>query len=118
VLPGRRAVAAVSTPEGLEHVETLRSAGVEIAAVALPGELVDRVPAGVTVLRGGRISAVEGRKGARSVTISTAAGSQRFECDTVVLSLGLNPRDALLRMGANLPVSGAGMPWRAAPSAE
>jgi hypothetical protein len=100
-------VVAVSTPEGLERGDAA-GAGVEIVAVAAAEALAERVPAGVAVLPGGRISAVEGRKGVRSVTVSTAVGSQRFECDTAVLSLGLTPRDALLRMGTDLPVSGAG----------
>ena len=108
VLPGMRAVVAASTPEGLEHLETLRSAGVEIAVVAIPDDMADRVPSGVPVVRCGRVAAVEGGKTVRAATVTSPTGTERFECDTVVLSLELTPRDALLRMGYGLPVSGAG----------
>jgi sarcosine oxidase subunit alpha len=101
-------VVAPSTAEGREHLATLRAAGVDVVAVAVPDALAEAVPAGPTVLRDGRVAAVEGRKGVRAVTVTTAAGAERFECDTVVLSLGLAPRDALLRMGNDLPVIGAG----------
>lgn len=108
VRPGRRAVVAARTAEGLEHLETLRGAGVAVVAAVVPGELSSAVPAGIPVVRDGRITAVEGRKGVRAVAVAAAGRTQRFECDTVVLSLGLTPRDALLRMGADLPVVGAG----------
>ena len=54
----------------------------------MPERNDSRVPAGVTVLRGGRVSAVEGRKGVRSATVSTAAGSVTLVKLTLI-ALGL-----------------------------
>jgi sarcosine oxidase subunit alpha len=106
--PGRRAVVAAGTAEGLEHLRTLREAGVDVVAAVVPEALTGEVPAGVPVIRNGRVAKAEGRKEVRAAVVLTAEGPQRIECDAVVLSLGFAPRDALLRMGAGLPVAGAG----------
>lgn len=109
VTPGSRAVVAVETTEGLEHIRTLRAAGVDVVATVVSNGLADRVPDGVPiVIRGGRIAAAEGKKQVRAVVVDTGFGAQRIGCDALVLSIGFAPRDALLRMGAGLPVVGAG----------
>ncbi|HET9724396.1 MAG TPA: 2Fe-2S iron-sulfur cluster-binding protein [Actinomycetota bacterium] len=108
VPPGERAVVVAQTDEAFEHVSTLRRSGVEIAAIVAPAALADRAPGGHRVLRDGRVVAAEGSKGVRAVVISAGGARERVECDTLVLSLGLTPRDALLRMAAEEPVVGAG----------
>lgn len=109
VRPGDLAVVATDTAEGLECLKTLIGSGVDIAAVVIAEALADRVPDDVPVIvRGGRITAAEGRKHVRAVVVSNGLGEQLIECDTLVVSLGFAPRDGLLRMGTNLPVSGAG----------
>jgi sarcosine oxidase subunit alpha len=108
VRPGSRAVVVAQTEEAFAHAETLRAAGIEIAAIAAPAGLVGRVPSGVRVFRDGRIVAAEGSKGVRAVVVSAGGVRERVECDTLVLSLGLTPRDALLRMAVEEPVAGAG----------
>ena len=52
--------------------------------------------------------AAEGSKHLRGVVLGTAQGERRIACDALVLSLGLAPRDGLLRMGDELPIVGAG----------
>ncbi|HEX5950800.1 MAG TPA: 2Fe-2S iron-sulfur cluster-binding protein [Actinomycetota bacterium] len=108
VRPGARAVVVAHTDEAFEHVATLRRRGVEIAAIVAPAALSDRAPGGARVFRDGRVVAAEGSKGVRAVVISAGGARERVECDTLVLSLGLTPRDALLRMAAEEPVVGAG----------
>ena len=39
-----------------------------------------------------------------AVIVRDAKGERRYACDTVSLGLGLHPRDALARMGRDLPV--------------
>ena len=92
VAPGRRAVVATTTEDGDAAVETLRAAGVEIAAVVGEGAVV----------------AAEGKMRVHAVVLATADGSERIACDTLVLSLGWSPRDELIRMGTPEEVTGAG----------
>ena len=106
--PGVRAVVVAHTEEAFEHVATLRRSGVEIAAIVAPAAVAGSAPGGARVVRDGRIVAAEGWKGVRAVVIATDGARERVECDTLVLSLGLTPRDALLRMAAEEPVGGAG----------
>jgi sarcosine oxidase, subunit alpha len=108
VAPGTRAVVVAGTDEGLEHLGTIRAAGVTIAAVVVPAALADRVPAGLPVMRDARVLAAEGSKLLRGVVLGTAQGERHVACDALVLSLGLAPRDGLLRMGDDLPIAGAG----------
>ncbi|MBI3648869.1 MAG: (2Fe-2S)-binding protein [Actinobacteria bacterium] len=108
VAPGRRAVVMAGTAEGLEHLATLRGAGVGIAEVVVPSSLADRVPAGLPVARDGRLVAAVGKRQVTGVVFATRLGERRVACDTLVLSLGLEPRDGLLRVGEGLPVIGAG----------
>lgn len=108
VRPGTRAVVACSNEEGLEHLWTLRESGVSVIAALTPSSLASLVPPGVAQVPDGRIVAAQGREGVRAVVIADGTSSRRVECDTLVLSLGFDPRDALLRMGTDLPVLGAG----------
>lgn len=106
--PGRRAVLASNTAEGVEHIAVLREAGVEIVAAIVPDSLAGGVPEGVPLIPGGRVVAARGSGRVRAVVVATEGGERRLECDALVLSPGWSPRDALLRMGADLPVAGAG----------
>ena len=108
VRPGARAVVAADTREGIEHLLTLRDAGVEIEAAAVPEALAVSVPAGVRVEANARVARARGRKHVRSVVLATARGEMAISCDVVVVSAGFEPRDALLRQGAELDVVGAG----------
>ncbi|GIV00641.1 MAG: hypothetical protein KatS3mg014_2256 [Actinomycetota bacterium] len=108
VRPGERAVVALATEEGLGHLETLRAAGVEIAAVLAPLELADRIPPDVRAIPDGRIVAAHGRRSVRAVTVASGGVREEIACDALVLSLGLTPRDALLRMAGAEPVLAAG----------
>ncbi len=109
VKPGSLAVVATDTAEGLEHMRTLVGRGVDVAAVVVSEALADSVRDDVpVVVRGGKIVAAEGRKHVQAVVVETGRNEQRIGCDALVVSLGFSPRDALLRMGTDLPVSGAG----------
>ena len=77
---GGHAVVVAATTEGAGHAETLRRAGVDVTEVA------------------GTVREARGRTRITSVTVDTPDGRRAFACDALVLSLGLAPRDALLRM--------------------
>ncbi len=108
VAPGRWAVAVIDTTEGLEHLGILRSAGMRVAEVVAPDAIADQVPAGIAVSRNARLVAANGRGRVESVLLGTARGERTVACDSVVVSLGYAPRDALVRMAEGLPVSAAG----------
>ena len=108
VMPGRRAIVVIETQEGLAHLATLRAAGMRIEEVVAPDHLADRIPAGIPVTREGRLASAQGRGKVESVTLETARGQRTLACDALVISLGYAPRDGLLRMGADLPIVGAG----------
>jgi sarcosine oxidase, subunit alpha len=113
VRPGARAVVVSGSTEGLEHAEVLREAGVEIAALVLTPELASEAAgAGAgradVVIEGGSVISAEGRGRVASVTIAVGGQRRRIACDTLVLSLGLAPRDGLLRMAGDEPVVAAG----------
>ncbi len=108
LLPGSRAVAVIAGEEGWQHVRTLMEAGVDIAAVVSGKDEADPVPHGVRLIPDGRVVRTHGGEAVRAVTIQTDAGRERIACDALVLSLGLSPRDDLLRMGPDDPVIGAG----------
>lgn len=106
VAPGRRAVVVAGTREASEHVQALQTAGVEVAAVLLLGEVAGEFP-GVRAVPG-RVLAARGRGSLRAVVAEVAAARERIACDALVLACGLVPRDGLLRQAAGLPVVGAG----------
>jgi sarcosine oxidase subunit alpha len=108
VAPGRWGVAVLETLEGLEHLSILRAAGMRIDEVVAPDAIADLVPAGIPVTRNGRLLAAQGKGRVESVVLGTARGERTVACDSVVLSLGYAPRDGLLRMGDDLPITGAG----------
>ena len=88
--PGRRAVVVATTDEGRASAEALRTTGMEV------------------LIHDGPLIAAEGSGRVRAVIIETPSGRERITCDTLVLSLGWAPRDALLRMGTDQEVAGAG----------
>jgi sarcosine oxidase subunit alpha len=108
VAPGERAVVVTNSAEGLAHLATLRAAGVKIAEVVVPDALGDLIPVGLSVSRDARVVAAEGTKHLSEVVLGTVRGERRIACDALVISLGLAPRDGLLRMGEDLPITGAG----------
>lgn len=108
IRPGNRAVLAFQIEEGLEHLELLRAAGVGIAAVVAPSSLASRVPRGLRTVPDGAVVEALGRTRVRSVAVEGPAGREVIGCDTVVLALGLQPRDGLLRQAGPGEVIGAG----------
>ena len=99
VRPGDVAVVVAGTEEALEHLATLLAAGVRVVAVAAPAGLADRIPAGVgEIVIDGMVHEARGGKTLRSVVFRRGTHGKRFACDTLMLSLGLAPRDALARM--------------------
>jgi len=109
VRPGSRAVVWAGTSEALEHISVLRDSGVEIAAVVLPKDLNGEVPGASEVFRGGKVVAAQGRKQVSAAVVETDRGTLTIPCDTLVVSVGLSPRDSLLRMAGPVErVAGAG----------
>jgi sarcosine oxidase subunit alpha len=99
VRPGYRAVVVVRTEEGLHHLQVLLDGGVEIAATAVSGALRDRLPDGAgEVVVDGEVHEALGGSSLRSVVLRREGRGKRFDCDLLVLSLGLWPRDGLARM--------------------
>jgi sarcosine oxidase subunit alpha len=99
VRPGDVAVVVAGAEEGLAHLETLRACGVRIAAVAVPSSLADRVPADIgEVVVDGAVHEARGGRALTSVVLRRGTEGKRFDCDLLVLSLGLAPRDGLARM--------------------
>jgi sarcosine oxidase, subunit alpha len=100
VRPGERAVVVVRTEEGVQHMRTLIDAGVEVAATAVAAALRAALPeAGVgEIVVDGDVHESHGSATLRSVTLASEGRGKRFECDLLVLSLGLSPRDGLARM--------------------
>src|SRR5439155_4707049 len=71
-------------------------------------DLAPSVPAGVETIVDARILRANGRRRLESVGVETVSGSRRMTCDALVLSLGVEPRDGLMRMASGQPVVGAG----------
>ncbi|MDP9296602.1 MAG: 2Fe-2S iron-sulfur cluster-binding protein, partial [Actinomycetota bacterium] len=107
VRPGERAIVAANTAEALDHARTLLDAGVRVAVVA-SGALADAAPSEAHLVRDAELIAAHGKKYLSAVEVETAGGRKRLSCDALVLCLGLEPRDGLLRMAPELPVAGAG----------
>ena len=84
--------------------------GGRIVHVGEPGESLEAIRASrgeVAAVRG-EVVAARGRKRVKAVVVESDGGRKTIPCDALVLSLGLEPRDGLLRMAAGLPVAGAG----------
>ncbi len=90
VNPGERAVVIDASAEAGALARTLRDAGVDVTETQ------------------GHVVSANGRGRLTGVTVDTPEGRRTYRCDALVLSLGLSPRDSLLRMAADDPVSGAG----------
>lgn len=111
--PGRAIVVAANTPEGLEHLELLhRHAGrqrdCELVAAVVPAALASRAPQGVTVFPDGTVVEALGSGALRAVVVEGAGRRRTVQCDTLVMSLGLEPRDGLLRQALLERVVGVG----------
>ncbi len=99
VRPGGRAVGVVRTEEGLQHLVAVLEAGVEVVATAVPAAQAGRLPAGLgEVVVDGEVHEARGGSSLRSVVLRRGDRGKRFDCDLLVLSLGLAPRDGLARM--------------------
>lgn len=108
VVPGRRAVVVAATEESLDHLAVLHRAGVSIAAVVAPRRIAEQIPPGDRVIADGEIASAHGRGRVRRVVIRAGGRREVVACDTLVLSLGLIPRDGLLRQAGPEDVVGAG----------
>jgi sarcosine oxidase subunit alpha len=106
--PGRVAVVAGSTHEVPDHVRSLLAVGVEVAAALVPEALMDDLPEGIPTFTDAVVESAEGRKRLRRVTLLHRGRRQTVACDTLVVSLGLTPRDGLLRQGEGQPVFACG----------
>ncbi|MBP9144704.1 MAG: (2Fe-2S)-binding protein [Thermoanaerobaculia bacterium] len=119
--PGRRIVLVATHAEGMDHFDTLRAHAAResardsakdsdctVVAVVAPRALAARVPVGVEVLHDGAVVAALGRGAVRAVVVETAAGRRTIACDAVVLALGFEPRNGLLRQALGESVQGAG----------
>ena len=96
VAPGSQLTGIVTA----RAAEKLHTAGIELGRVVAVGT----PPEGVACEQvGDHIVRFEGTGRVRAVVVSDASGAEkRLECDTVSVSLGLHPRDALFRMGRTL----------------
>jgi sarcosine oxidase subunit alpha len=75
--------------------ETLAAAGIDLGRVA-------------QISHNDPLIRFEGERRVGAAVLATENGEQRIPCDTVVVDLGLYPRDGLARMGAGLPVRAVG----------
>jgi glycine cleavage system aminomethyltransferase T len=89
----------------------LANAGINLGrviAVGTPPQAVEAEPVEGEIVR------FEGDTRVAAVVVRVANGNEcRIECDTVSVGLGLQPRDALVRMGAGLNVRAVGDAARA-----
>jgi sarcosine oxidase, subunit alpha len=109
VAPGRRAVVVAGHDEGIEHLTVLRKAGVPIAAVVVPSVLAEQVPDDVRTLIDAEVVRADGRDLVRFAVLRDADGVTRgIGCDLFVVSVGLSPRDDLVRMSAAGEVESVG----------
>lgn len=103
VVPGSE-LAGICTSRAAEQ---LAQAGLDLGRVVAVGT----PPAGVDYeLAAGELLRFEGENGRLHTVITQDENGQEhsYECDTAVVGLGLHPRNALLRMGHELPVRAVG----------
>lgn len=103
VVPGSE-LAGLCTSRAAEQ---LAQAGLDLGRVVAVGT----PPAGVECeLAAGTLVRFEGENGRLHTVITQDenGAEHRYECDTAVVGLGLHPRNALLRMGHDLPVRAVG----------
>src|SRR5262245_45418469 len=107
--PGRDMVFWGTTEESLEHFEVLRGSGIAVRGVVIPARLAGRVaPGAYRTFVDGEILAARGRTRVRACVVRDTSGETTIPCDTVVVSLGLEPRSNLLRQADPVFVSGTG----------
>jgi sarcosine oxidase, subunit alpha len=87
---GDRVVVVANTDDAAASVQMLRATGADVTVVQ------------------GRVLEARGSKQVSSATVLTPEGRRAFACDALVLSLGWQPRDGLLRMSDDPDVCGAG----------
>jgi sarcosine oxidase subunit alpha len=107
VAPGNTAVVVCQTAESFEHLDTIRRAGVEIRAVVASSALASQVPAGLRAIVGDVVRA-NGSRHVTSVVVQGPSGQETLDCDTLVLSIGLTPRNGLLRQASSSIATGVG----------
>ncbi|RPJ12689.1 MAG: FAD-binding protein, partial [Actinobacteria bacterium] len=105
---GRRVVVVASTVEGMEHLHALVAAGTSVIAAIVPAAFVDEVPRQTEAIVDGELIEAHGRGRVRSVLVREGGERRRIACDTLVLSMGLAPRDELARMAVDEPVEVVG----------
>jgi len=98
---GERVVVAASTPEGIEHLRALVEAGTNVVAAIVPADLLDEVPRDVEAIVGGSLDQAQGRRAIGAVFVREGGHERRIACDALVLSIGIAPRDALVRMAVD-----------------
>lgn len=112
LMPGSAIVVATNTLEGLQHLETLHrqggAKGGAVVAAVVPSALTAHVPSGVEVIADGTVVEALGSDAVRAVVVQAAGRRRTVACDTLVLSLGLEPRDGVLRQAMLESVRGAG----------
>ena len=111
--PGTDALVVGSTAETLGHADVLSSAGVEVQAIVTPEpQSLRRDTTNLATDRPlveGNLVEAKGRKRLGAAVVRLADGTKRtFGCDSLVLSIGLVPRDALLRQATGPWLSGVG----------
>lgn len=86
----------------MRAAEVLQGAGIDlgrVVAVGTPPAGIEAVPATGELVR------IEGDTTVKAVVMQAADGQEhRYPCDTACFGLGAHPRDALVRMGRDLPV--------------
>jgi sarcosine oxidase subunit alpha len=109
VAPGREMVFWGTTRESLEHFATLTRSGVAVRGLVLPAALAGET-AGPDhpTFPDGEVIRVDGNGQVRSAVIRDSRGEHVIRCDLVVASIGLEPRNNLLRQSESAAVTGAG----------
>lgn len=95
-------LAGLLTARAAQH---LAGRGLDLGTCVAVGVAPDGVACTVAE---GTLVRFEGVDRVEAVVTWTEAGEQRYSCDTAIVGLGLNPRDALARMGVGLKVSVTG----------
>ncbi len=117
--PFRRAVIVGSELVSFSAVLTLRSGGIEAAAMIeenpritarRPGDLIARHLFGVPVLTGTRLVSIEGESQVEGVVVEHGRATREIACDGVVFSGRFQAENALLRPSHLALDSGSGGP--------
>ncbi|MFN8573892.1 MAG: 2Fe-2S iron-sulfur cluster-binding protein [Gemmatimonadaceae bacterium] len=111
--PGQAMVVVTNTMEGLLHLKELQDSAARwrngaVVAAVVPSSLASRVPPGVDVITDGTVVEALGTQAVQAVVIDVGGRRRTIPCDTLVLSLGLEPRNGLLRQAVYETIVGAG----------